>query len=84
MRLIAEEKWVTLFDQGLEAFAEWRRLDFPVLVPAEDGVISEIPKRVYYPSDESARNGQNLDAAKSAQGISTDSDLLTKVWWDVN
>jgi hypothetical protein len=76
---------VTLFDQGLEAFSEWRRLDFPVLTAAEDGVLSgEIPKRVYYPSDESARNETNWKAAKSAQGITSDSDLLTKVWWDVN
>ncbi|HLF34080.1 MAG TPA: SusD/RagB family nutrient-binding outer membrane lipoprotein [Cyclobacteriaceae bacterium] len=84
IRLIGEEKWITLFDQGLEAWAEWRRLDYPVLVPGPSAVLSEVPKRVYYPSDESARNGTNWAAAKSAQGITSDSDLLTKVWWDVN
>jgi hypothetical protein len=84
LQLIAEEKWITLFDQGLEAWSEYRRLDFPVLVPGPSAVLTEVPKRVYYPSDESGRNQTNWAAAKSAQGITSDSDLLTKVWWDVN
>jgi hypothetical protein len=84
MKLIGEEKWVALYDQGLEAFAEWRRLDYPVLTPAAEGVLSgKMPMRVYYPSDESSRNNTNLSAAKSAQKITTDTDLLTKVWWDM-
>jgi hypothetical protein len=83
MQLIGVEKWVTLFDQGLEALAEWRRLDYPVLTPAVAGVLNgKMPMRVYYPSDEASRNAANLNAAKTAQGITTDTDLLTKVWWD--
>jgi hypothetical protein len=83
MKLIADEKWVTLFDQGVEAWAEWRRLDMPVLIPAEDGVLnSKMPVRVYYGSDEGARNKKNWEAAKTAQGLSGDADLLTRVWWD--
>jgi hypothetical protein len=83
MDLIAEEKWVTLFDQGVEAWAEWRRLDFPALVPAEDGALNgEMPVRVYYPSDEAARNQTNWKAAKTAQSLSGDADMLTRVWWD--
>ena len=85
MQLIGEEKWMTLFDQGVEAWAEWRRLDFPVLTPAEDGDLNgKMPIRVYYPSDEAARNQKNWAAAKTAQGLNGDNDMLTKVWWDVN
>ena len=83
MQLIGEEKWVTLFDQGIEAWAEWRRLDYPVLTPAASGALNgKMPMRVYYPSDEASRNADNLKAAKSSQKITGDTDLLTKVWWD--
>jgi hypothetical protein len=85
MQLIGEEKWATLFDQGVEAWAEWRRLDIPVLTPAVNGALNgEMPVRVYYPSDEAARNKTNWTSAKTAQGLTGDSDLLTKVWWDMN
>ena len=83
MEQIATQKYVALFDQGLQAWFEWRRTDFPVLTPAEDGTNSgKIPVRVYYPSDEASRNPSNLRVAQERQGT-TASDLNTRVWWDV-
>lgn len=80
---IATQKYVAMFDQGLQAWFEWRRLDFPVLTPAEDGANSgKIPVRVYYPSDEAARNPSSLNEAMTRQGTSS-SDLNTRVWWDI-
>ncbi len=80
---IATQKYVAMFDQGLQSWFEWRRLDYPVLTPAEDGVNDgKIPVRVFYPSDEAARNPSNLNEAISRQGSSA-SDLNTRVWWDV-
>ncbi|MCB9012841.1 MAG: SusD/RagB family nutrient-binding outer membrane lipoprotein [Bacteroidales bacterium] len=81
MELIGTQKWVAMFDQGLQSWFEWRRLGYPVLTPAEDGVNGgKIPVRVIYPSDESARNPTNLAAGVALLGGAD--DLNTRVWWD--
>ncbi|HUX59020.1 MAG TPA: SusD/RagB family nutrient-binding outer membrane lipoprotein [Bacteroidales bacterium] len=78
---IATQKWVALFDQGLQAAFEWRRTGFPVLTPAIAGKNDgKIPVRAYYPSDEAGRNPTNLAAAIANQGPN---DLNTRVWWDI-
>lgn len=78
---IGEQKWMALFGQGLEAFAEWRRLDYPELPPAVAGVLAgKMPVRFIYPGTEQSLNGVNYRAAVARQG----SDLLTtKLWFDV-
>jgi hypothetical protein len=78
---IGEQKWIALFGQGLEAFAEWRRLDYPKLSPAVAGVLNnQMPLRFIYPGTEQSLNGQNYKAAVANQGP----DLLTtRVWFDV-
>ena len=82
LKQIATEKWLAMFDQGLQAQFEWKRTGFPVLTPAVDGQNGgKIPVRAYYPSDESGRNPTNLAAAIARQGKD---DLDTKVWWDKN
>lgn len=77
---IATEKWLAMFEQGLQSWFEWRRTGFPVLVAAEDGANDgKIPVRVPYPTDEYATNPTNVKAAVAIQG--TD-DLNTRVWWN--
>jgi hypothetical protein len=79
-RSIGEQKWIALFGQGLEAFAEWRRLDYPQLTPAVAGVLDKkIPVRLIYPGSEQSLNGDNYKSAVANQG--TD-NLLTKLWFD--
>lgn len=79
---IAIQKYIALFDQGLQAWFEWRRLDYPVLTPAAAGVNGgKIPVRVPYPLDETTRNAANLSDAISSQGAD---NLNTHVWWDIN
>lgn len=79
---IGEQKWIALFGQGLEAFAEWRRLDYPQLSPAVAGVLDgKIPLRFIYPGTEQALNGANYKAAVAAQGPDI---LTTRLWFDVN
>jgi len=77
---IGEQKWLALFGNGQEGFAEWRRLDYPVLKPAYAGVLNgTIPVRLTYPSTEQALNRVNYRDAVNTQGA----DLLTtKVWFD--
>lgn len=77
---IYTEKWLAMYDQGLQAAFEWRRTGIPVLKPAVAGANGgKIPVRAYYPSDESGRNPTNLAAAIARQGAD---DLNTRVWWD--
>ncbi|MDI3526434.1 MAG: hypothetical protein PWR03_617 [Tenuifilum sp.] len=75
------QKWIAMFDQGLQAWFEWRRTGYPQLTPAEDGLNNgRIPQRLRYPSDEYSRNGKKLTEAITRQG---EDDLNTRVWWDV-
>lgn len=78
---IGEQKWIALFGQGSEAFAEWRRLDYPRLQPAVAGALNgKLPLRYIYPGTEQSLNGENYKAAVAHQGP----DLLTtKLWYDV-
>jgi hypothetical protein len=77
---IGEQKWLALFSQGLEAFAEWRRLDYPQLKPAYAGVLNgKLPVRLTYPTGEQALNAANYKAAVAAQG---EDRLTTKLWFD--
>ncbi|MEQ6168019.1 SusD/RagB family nutrient-binding outer membrane lipoprotein [Ekhidna sp. MALMAid0563] len=74
---IGYEKWVALYTQGLEAWAEHRRLDEPSLPVPAAAEISMIPVRAFYPASEAEANGGSL----SAVGFN---DMETKMWWDVN
>ncbi|AUC86287.1 SusD/RagB family nutrient-binding outer membrane lipoprotein [Polaribacter sp. ALD11] len=85
MKLIAEQKWASLFMQPFEAWAEWRRLDHPVLTPHSsplNGTV--IPVRMGYASGINDSNKAELDKAISKQGLPKFDDLGTKVFWDVN
>ena len=74
--------------QGIQGWAEWRRLDFTgVLVPPVDGkvgvnFVEPIAIRYPYPSDEENLNSENLNSAISQQGFSEDNQGQ-KLWWDV-
>lgn len=77
---IGEQKWIALFGQGLEAFAEWRRLDYPQLTAGAAGVLDgKIPVRFIYPGAEQALNKENYSKAVANQGSD---NLLTKLWFD--
>ncbi|HVW62945.1 MAG TPA: SusD/RagB family nutrient-binding outer membrane lipoprotein [Puia sp.] len=82
-RSIGEQKWIALFGQGLEAFAEWRRLDYPQLTPAVASVLKpgEMPVRFIYPGTEQSLNGANYTKAVEHQGPD---ELTTKLWFDKN
>jgi hypothetical protein len=82
---IGRQKWTALYMQGQEAWAEYRRMDFGVLLPCADGSLDGdggVPSRMKYPLDE-----QTLNGASYAAGLVTlgGADALeTKLWWDVN
>lgn len=78
---IGVQKWMSLFFQGLEAWFDWRRTGYPVLIPAVDNQNNDmIPVRFIYPIIEQSLNADHRAAAVSRQG---DDDLNSRVWWDV-
>ena len=79
LKQIAYEKWVSLFNLENEAYAEWRRLDYPVLTPGPNAQSATVPTRLPYPAVENSLNAANLAAASSSQG---NVDISGKVWWD--
>jgi hypothetical protein len=82
MRQIHLQKWISLFMQGNEAWANWRRVRVPELTAGPDLLVSSIPVRMIYPDNEQSLNKTNLMAAVSRQGGGL--DLVTPVWWDVH
>jgi hypothetical protein len=80
---IGKQKWIALYNQGIQGWTEWRRLDFGILQHPADGELegNDIPVRMKYAVDEQTLNSGNYSAAVSAQGPDLQS---TKVWWDKN
>ncbi|MCI2229779.1 SusD/RagB family nutrient-binding outer membrane lipoprotein [Polaribacter sp. MSW13] len=82
LKVIAEEKWVSLFPSGFDAWSEWRRTNIPTLNPATDAINDgNIPRRYNYPSDENTLNGSNYTSGLSGLSPATDNNT-SKVWWD--
>lgn len=78
LKTIGEQKWLALFGQGIESWIEWKRTKFPVLTPAIDATIDEIPSRYKYPSVEQSLNASSYSGVVTEQGPDV---LSTKFWW---
>lgn len=80
---IAYEKWVALYLQGYNSWAEWRRqnaMGYGVSLSAPADLLSNatgIPQRHAYSATAAALNEDNYNAAISAQGP----DNLDTVLW---
>ncbi|MGB3851786.1 MAG: SusD/RagB family nutrient-binding outer membrane lipoprotein [Tunicatimonas sp.] len=78
---IGTQKWLALFFNGTEAWADWRRTGHPAgLEAGTDALIDKVPVRFMYPVEAQSLNGENYRAALSAQGPD---NITTAVWWDV-
>lgn len=82
------QKWLALYLQGFQAWAEVRRTDVPQLTPAPatrfPGMHNRPPFRLQYPSVEQDLNKTNYLQAKEAAGITEEKDLFwgKQMWWD--
>jgi hypothetical protein len=75
---IGIQKWIAFYNRGIDAWVDQRRLDYPVLQPAEDAV-SGFPVRLTYPVKEQTVNTTNRAAAAAAIG----GDVVeTKLFFD--
>ena len=78
LEMIGDQLWVSLFMNWWEAWAEWRRTNYPVLVPTNyPGNVTggKIPQRLRYPAAEVGGN------PNFATGATAPNDYVTKVWW---
>jgi hypothetical protein len=78
---IGLQKWLALYSEGFQQWTEWRRLGVPTLTPGPLAVLSEVPRRVSYPTIEQSLNRANWSEAVNKFGAGGDS-FLARVWWD--
>ena len=82
LQMIGEQYWAATLLNEYEAFSNWRRTGFPILIPTNDpGNVTggTIPRRLIYPTGEGSTNKANYDAAVARQGAN---NFTTRVWWD--
>lgn len=83
---IATQKWIALFPNSAEAWAEYRRLHYPVLIaPANNfsnGVVSTEQgiRRVPYPVSEQIDNPEGYASGVAALGGADNAGV--RLWWD--
>lgn len=85
---IITQKWIAIYPNGNEAWAEYRRTGYPkqyswVHNMSNGTVDSDLgPRRLPFPPSEYRLNGENVD--KAVKLLSTPEDYgRTRLWWDV-
>ncbi|HCO85211.1 MAG TPA: SusD/RagB family nutrient-binding outer membrane lipoprotein [Arenibacter sp.] len=78
--VIGTQKWIALYNRGLEAWTSIRLLDYPLMATPTDAV-SGFPNRYTYPIIEQSLNGTNYSSAASAIG---GDEAETQLFWDLN
>jgi hypothetical protein len=79
---IAKQKWIALYGDGGQAWAEVRRTCQPAnVVPGPTAIVNLIPRRFQYSTTENAVNKEGQAAAITNQGPDT---FLTRMYWDKN
>jgi hypothetical protein len=79
---IAYQLWIAYYNRGFEAWTEYRRLDFPILVAPPTAVPEaegKVPVRNIYSLFDSTLNRDNYNAAATAIG---GDKMTTKLFWD--
>lgn len=86
LQQINTQYWIASFQNGSEAWANFRRSGFPALTPnpypsADPAVVGGFIHRLVYPVREKTVNTANYDEAVARMGVD---NLATRVFWDVN
>lgn len=77
---IGQQKYITLFSDGGQAWAEWRRTCVPATIqPGPAALRANVPRRFQYSITEISVNGANVDAAIADQGPDA---FETRMYWD--
>ena len=77
---IGTQLWISKFLNWWDAWSDWRRTGYPVLIPTNyPGNLTngQIPRKLRIPSSELARNQENY-----AAGATQPDTQVGRVWWD--
>ncbi len=84
---IITQKWIAMFPDGDEAWAEYRRSGYPILFPVvvnlSNNVIPTNPgiRRMPYPERE--YNSNNAAVTKAVEMLGGKDNGGTRLWWDI-
>lgn len=84
---IGTQKWLAIYPDALEAWAEFRRTGYPKMYPVLESDNPDLPagtfiKRLPYPSQEYSTNLQQVE--KGVALLKGPDKVSTRLWWDVN
>lgn len=84
---IITQKWIALFPNGWEAWAEARRTGYPKQYPRvasdnPDVPADQIPARMVYVSSEYSTNAEATNEAVSSSELGGQDKNNVKLWWD--
>lgn len=79
---IGDQRWISLYPNGTEAWTEWRRTGYPDLKPTPYAVneSKQIPRRYGYPNTEPTLN--TAAYADAVTKLSNGDKTSSRVWWD--
>lgn len=82
---IITQKWIALYPDGWEAYAEVRRTGYPKLIPLLNSenpnlAPTDIFRRMTFVESEVSNNGEAVAAAEGL--LSGPNNNATRVWWD--
>jgi len=82
---IITQKWLAIYPDGMEAWAEYRRTGYPKLYPIIESINSRVPangvmRRVTFVTSEYDNNKEATNAAVGLLSGPDEND--TKLWWD--
>ena len=80
-RLIAEQKYVSLYFVGFEAYHELRRTGWPIITIGNGCSYNnfEYPQRLFYPTNTVGSNSAHV--AEALERMGGENNLRTSVWW---
>jgi hypothetical protein len=80
---IAEQKWIALFTDPIQAWSEVRRTCQPAIVePGPNARFSMIPRRLQYSTTDRSVNRANYDVAVARQWPTGGDVMTNRVYWD--
>ncbi|RMG22483.1 MAG: SusD/RagB family nutrient-binding outer membrane lipoprotein, partial [Bacteroidetes bacterium] len=84
---IITQKWIALYPDGWEAFAEVRRTGYPKLIPLlnsdnPDLGVNDIFRRMTFVDGEFSNNRAATEEAQKLPELSGGDKNSTRVWWD--
>jgi len=78
---IGTQAWLAFYTRGLEAWTQWRKMDYPNFHMPPNAFTDTIPKRFIYPINEQTLNPDNYTTAAAAVGPGGDI-VDNRIFWD--